>query len=133
MKEPMLVEIIAYAPTAFHQCMRCEIALREVGKAGEVQREQVDSSLPSELMDEYRALSDWVRTLFRVHYDRLVVKVVDAASIEGVFKSLRYGTRPFPAVIVDRGKHFSGKDAFTLAADEIGRLLSQPGPGAAPA
>jgi len=132
MKDPMLVEVIAYAPTAFFHCMHCEVAFREMGKSEKVQREQLGSSLPADLMNEYLALSDWVRDMFRTHCDRLVISVIDAASVEGVFRSLRYGTRRFPAVIVDKRKRFAGKDALTRAADEIGRLLNQPDLAAVP-
>jgi hypothetical protein len=126
MKNPMLVEVIAYAPTAFYHCMHCEVAFREMGKSDKVQKEQLSSSLPSDLMNDYLALSDWVRGLFQVHDARVVVKVIDAASVEGVFRSLRYGMRRFPAVIVDGKARFQGTDAFHRAAHEIERLLRSP-------
>jgi hypothetical protein len=50
--------------------------------------------------------------------------VIDAASIEGVMKSLRYKTRRFPAVIVDHRARFSGKGSLESAAEEIDRLLA---------
>src|SRR5512143_3983730 len=131
MNAPLLVEVIAYAPTAFYHCMHCEVAFREMGKSDQVQTEQLASSLPPDLMREYQALSDWVREMFRVHCDRIVVSVIDAASVEGVFKSLRYGVRRFPAVIVGRGKRFSGRDALSLATDELGRVVKVQEPAAA--
>src|SRR5512143_3862779 len=111
MNAPLLVEVIAYAPTAFYHCMHCEVAFREMGKSEKVQNEQLASSLPPELLEEYQSLSDWVRELMRVHCDRVLISVIDAASVEGVVKSLRYGMRRFPAVIVDRRDRFSGRDA----------------------
>jgi hypothetical protein len=69
--------------------------------------------------------------MFRVHCDRIVVSVIDAASVEGVFKSLRYGVRRFPAVIVGRDKRFSGRDALSLATDELGRVVKVQEPAAA--
>jgi hypothetical protein len=133
MKESMLVEVIAYAPTAFYHCMHCEVAFREMGKSDEVQTEQLSSSLPADLMNDYLALSDWVRELFRNHGSRVVVKVIDAASVEGVFRSLRYGTRRFPAVIVDGKARFNGTDSFPQAAHEIDRLLRGPDVAVTPA
>jgi uncharacterized protein DUF1525 len=124
MNEPLLVEVIAYAPTAFYHCMHCEVAFREMGKSEKVQNEQLVSSLPPDLLQEYQSLSDWVRELMRVHCDRVVISVIDAASVEGVIKSLRYGTRRFPAVIVDRRDRFAGKDALARAADMVDSVLS---------
>ena len=31
MTKPLLVEIIAYAPTAYYHCTHCEVAWREMG------------------------------------------------------------------------------------------------------
>jgi hypothetical protein len=124
MSKPLLVEILAYAPTAYYHCMHCEVAWREMGKSNRVQEEQLESSLPEDLAREYHAVSDWVKEIFALYGDRLIVKVIDAASIEGVVKSLRYKTRRFPAVIVEQQARFSGKGSLQSAAKEINRLLA---------
>ncbi len=130
MDEPLLVEIIAYAPTAYYHCQHCEIAWREMGVSNHMHEEQVASSLPPELTLDYQAVSDWVREVFRRHCDRVAVKVIDAASLEGVVKTLRYRVHRFPAVIVGREARFSGDTAQTLAgaAAELDRRLGQPEP-----
>ena len=120
--EPLLVEIIAYAPTAFYHCTHCEVAWREMGVTNQIHDEQVNSSLPVELAREYQTLSDWVREIFHLYSDRILVKVIDAASPEGLLKSLRYRVRRFPAVVVDRKARFSG-GALNDAGREIDRLL----------
>lgn len=133
MDDPLMVEIIAYAPTAFYHCTHCEVAWREMGKSDRVHEEQLESSLPEDLQREYAAISDWVKEMFRTHCDRLVMKVIDAASVEGVYKSLRYNARRYPAIIVNRRGRFIGTDALTRAADEIGRLLNEKNSAAKPA
>lgn len=121
--EPLLVEIIAYAPTAFYHCTHCEVAWREVGAASRIHEEQMTNSLPGDLLKEYQVISDWVRELFRVHCDRVVLKVIDAASIEGVYKSLKYNARRYPAVIVDGESRFIGSQMLPSASEEIVRRL----------
>ena len=123
MKEPLLVEIIAYAPTAYYQCTHCEVAWREMGATNRVHEEQMESSLPKDLIKEYQAISDWVQEIFRVHCDRVMVKVIDAASLEGFYKSIKYNVRRYPAVIVDQKTRFTGSQTLQSAADEIARLL----------
>ncbi len=123
MAEPLLVEIIAYAPTAFYHCTHCEIAWREMGKSNRVHEEQLESSLPAELQQDYAVISDWVKEQFRKNCDRIVIKVIDAASVEGFFKTLRYRTHRYPAVVVDGKKNFTGTDSLPEAAEEISRLL----------
>jgi hypothetical protein len=124
MSHPLSVEIIAYAPTAFYHCMHCEVAWREMGKSNRVQQEQIESSLPGDLAQDYLALSDWVRNIFAVNGDRLMIKVIDAVSIEGVYKSLRYGAHRYPVVIVDQHTQFSGENSLETATKEIDRLLT---------
>jgi hypothetical protein len=125
MEHPLLVEVIAYAPTAYYHCTHCEVAWREMGKSNRVQEEQLASSLPEDLQREYLAVSDWVREMFRVHCDRLIVKVIDAASVEGVYKSLKYGTRRYPAVVINGKSRFMGSEMLDSASKEIARLLAE--------
>jgi hypothetical protein len=129
MDKPLLVEIIAYAPTAFYHCTHCEVAWREMGASNRIHEEQVESSLPEDLAREYQAVSDWVKEIFRVHCDRVSVKVIDAASVEGFYKSLKYNARRYPAVIVDQKARFMGGQSLQSASEEIARLL----PAAQPA
>jgi hypothetical protein len=124
MTEPLLVEILAYAPTAYYHCTHCEVAWQEMGKSNHTHEEQLETSLPEDLMQEYQAVSDWVREIFRVHCDRVVLKVIDAASLEGFYKSLKYNARRYPAVIVGRQERFIGSRTLESASAEITRRLS---------
>jgi len=124
MEEPLLVEIIAYAPTAFYHCAHCEVAWREMGASNRIHEEQVESSLPEDMVKEYERVSEWVRDIFGKYCDRILVKVIDAASIEGVYKSLRYNARRYPAVIVGKGRRFTGSGTLEAAAEEIFRQLA---------
>ena len=127
MHEPLLVEIIAYAPTAYYHCTHCEVAWREMGATNRIREEQMASSLPEDLIKEYQVVSDWVREMFRIHCDNILLKVIDAASIEGFYKSLRYNARRYPAVIVNGKSRFIGSQMLSSASEEIAhQLASQP-------
>jgi hypothetical protein len=127
MSKPLLVEIIAFAPTAYYHCTHCEVAWQEMGKSNRVHEEQLESSLPEDLRREYQVVSDWVREMFRIHCDNIVLKVIDAASIEGFYKSLKYQARRYPAVIVDGRSKFIGSQMLSAASDEIAsQLAGQP-------
>ena len=124
MQDPLLVEIIAFAPTAFYHCTHCEVAWREMGSTNRIHDEQMQSSLPDDLLQDYQQVSDWVKEIFPIHCDRILVKVIDAASIEGVFKALKYNARRYPAVIVNKKARYLGSQSLGSAADEIGRQLA---------
>jgi hypothetical protein len=127
LNKPLLVEIIAYAPTAYYHCTHCEVAWREMGATNRIHEEQIESSLPSDLIEEYQTVSDWVKELFRIHCDGILLKVIDAASIEGFYKSLRYNARRYPAIIVNSKTRFLGTQMLSSASEEIAhQLASQP-------
>src|SRR5512147_3112793 len=105
MSKPLLVEILAYAPTAFYHCTHCEVAWREMGVDNRIHKEQTQSSLPADLVQDYQRVSDWVRQIFRQHRDQVLVKVIDAASVEGLLKTVRYRVHGYPAVIIEGKSH----------------------------
>lgn len=127
MSRPLVVEIIAYAPTAYYHCTHCEVAWREMGTTNRIHDEQISSSLPEDLIKEYGVVSEWVKEMFRIYCDRIVLKVIDAASIEGFYKSLKYNARHYPAVIVNGQSRFIGRQMLPAASEEIAhQLASQP-------
>jgi hypothetical protein len=130
MKEPLLVEIIAYAPTAYYHCTHCEVAWREMGADNRIHEEQLQSSLPEDLIREYATVSNWVREMFQVYCDAIVLKVIDAASVEGFYKSLKYNARRYPAVIVNRKARFLGSQNLPAATEEIAHQLANEPAGA---
>jgi hypothetical protein len=130
MAKPLLVEIIAYAPTAYYHCTHCEVAWREMGATNRIHEEQLESSLPEDLIREYQTVSDWVREIFRLHCDAILLKVIDAASVEGFYKSLKYHARRYPAVIVNGKARFMGTQMLPAASEEIARQVASEPAGA---
>lgn len=122
--KPVLVEILAYAPTQFFHCQHCEVIWHQVGAGPRIHREQLQSSIPQDLLDEYTRLSEWVRTTVEAYGGRVVFKVIDAASVEGLLKSVRYGTRRYPTFIVAGQEKYSGTD-FAQARRLIDAYLGQ--------
>lgn len=115
--QPVSVTVITYAPTIFRHCQHCEVAFQGAGLGERIHQESAKDALPEDLIAEFQGVSDWVHQLLGRHGHRVSVSVVDAASIEGVWKSLRHGVRTYPAVIVDGretrvGSEFATADAL---------------------
>jgi hypothetical protein len=117
------VEALTYAPTVFSHCQHCEVTFHEVGLGGQVRREQMREALPDDLREEFSALCDWLHGLLERYGSQIEVKVIDIASMLGVWKSLRYGIHTYPAVIVAGESKHIGRD-LALAELEIERRLS---------
>ena len=69
---------------------------------------------PLDLKEEYLKLCDWIRELIRLHKDRLLIKLIDAQSILGFYKSLRHWVRKYPAFIVEGKETYTGWDKNRL-------------------
>jgi hypothetical protein len=121
-QKPLMIEIVAYAPTAFYHCTHCEVVWQQTGFSEGLHEEQVKNALPPELMQDYQAISDWVHRLLQSHCDQVTIRVIDATSIEGFWKSVRHGLGRYPAVLIG-DRRFNGTD-FSQAEEEIGRRLA---------
>lgn len=127
---PVRVEVITYAPTFFYHCQHCELTFREMGVGAAVHREQAREALPEDLRQEYQALSLWAHDLVERFEGKVMVKVIDAASLEGFWKSLRHGIRRYPAVIVQGTDKFIGIDLRTALPSierHVERAQAEPG------
>jgi len=118
-EKPVKVELIAYAPVAFFHCKHCELVWDQAGAAKNIHAEQLASSLPEDLKQEYQRLSDWVREMVEAFGERITFRVIDAASLEGWWKSLRYRVRKYPAVIVDGEEKIIGSGRLEQATAAI--------------
>jgi hypothetical protein len=117
--KPLTVEVIAYAPTQFYHCTHCEVLFQEAKVEGvrKFHADTVETSMPPDMMQEYHKLSDWVLNAVERYDGRVVFKIIDAASMEGVLKSVRYGVRHYPVVVVNgkakqTGVDFSSAESF---------------------
>jgi hypothetical protein len=65
-----------------------------------------------------------VQGILTKHCDQVIVKVIDAASVEGLIKSLRYRVRRYPAIVIDGKNRYPGGN-FEGAAEAITAILGQ--------
>ncbi len=110
--KPLMVEVIAYAPTQFYHCMHCEVLFQEADVKGvkKFHADTLETSMPADMMQDYRNLSDWILNSAERFGGRVVFKVIDAASMEGLLKSVRYGVRKYPAVVINGKTKQTGAD-----------------------
>ena len=89
------------------------------GLGRKVHQEQLESGLPEDLTAEFHVLSQWAHGLAERFGSRITLRVVDAASMEGFFKSLFRRLSRYPAFVVD-GRKYVGSDFSRVDA-----LISQ--------
>jgi hypothetical protein len=112
--QPLSVQIIAYAPTIFRHCQHCEVAFSGLGIGERMHRNEARDALPDDLLAEFQRVSDWVHRQIERHSPDVRISVIDAASVEGVWRSLRHGVHRYPTVLVEGAAHQFGPDLDAL-------------------
>lgn len=104
------IDAITYAPIVFSHCQHCELTFQQMGIGERLRRQEAAEALPDDLAREYQALSDWSHELLARFGSQIQLRVIDAASIEGVLASLRYRVFRYPAFVIDGREKIVGPD-----------------------
>jgi hypothetical protein len=120
---PLRVEVITYAPTVFYHCQHCELTFQQIGIGDRVHRQEAREALPEDLREEFHELSEWVARVHERHAGRVRMRIVDVASVEGFWKSLRHRTHRYPAMIIGGRQRVVASDVETLET-ELERYLT---------
>ena len=110
---PILLEIVTPVMTTFDHCRHCEILFDEAGLDQKFHQKEINE-YPPDLKEKFVKLSDWIRELTRLYKHRLRIKLIDAQSLLGIYKSLRYWIRKYPAFIVEGKETYAGWDKNQL-------------------
>lgn len=107
MGQPLLeVEVVAHVLGSMDHCSHCQVFLDGVGVGGQVHQQDMDS-YPREWMEEWQRLSDLIFSLTERHAGKLVVKITDAQSPQGMWAAVRRGIRRYPTFVV-QGERYTG-------------------------
>jgi len=77
---------------------------------------QILNDYPEDLKEDYLYLSNWIRELSKKYREKILIKVTDVQSLQGVLKSIRHGIFRYPTFIIDKKKKYTGKDKDRLDA-----------------
>ena len=111
--KPILLEIVTNVMTSFGQCRRCKILFDQAGFDQKLHQKEMDE-YPPDLKEELAKLSAWIRELNQLYKHRLSVKLIEAPSPLGIYKSLRYRIRTYPTFIVEGKETYAGWDKSQL-------------------
>ncbi len=109
MMKPLTVEVVSNLITGFGHCARCELLMNEAGVNNRA-RQQDLADYPAELREELAKLGDWLSELCRLYRHRISIRLIDAKSPFGLYKSLRHGVRRYPTFIIEKRDVYSGWD-----------------------
>ena len=110
---PISLEIVTRVLTTFDHCRHCEIFFDEAGLDKKFHQKEVNE-YPPDLKEEFAKLSDWIRELTRLYKHRLLIRLIDAQSFLGIYKSLLHRIRKYPTFIVEGKETYTGWDKNQL-------------------
>jgi len=111
--KPIQLEIITKVVTCFDHCRRCQVLFDQTGLDQKIHQKEMEE-YPPDLKEEYLKLSDWIQELTRLYKHRLLIRVIDAQSPLGIYKSLRHWIRTYPVFIVEGKETYAGWDKSQL-------------------
>jgi hypothetical protein len=107
--KPISIEVISNLLITYSHCSRCEPIFNESGLGKKAKKEDIED-YPSELKDELLKLSSLIGELRSLYKHRIRIRLIDAQSPIGIFKSLIYRFRNYPTFIIEKKEVYSGWD-----------------------
>ncbi len=114
MGEPLTIEVIAHVLGSMDHCKHCQVFLDATGVGGRVHQQDLDS-YPPEWKEAWRELSDLIYRLTAKYPGHLVIKIIDAQSLQGLWAAIRHGVRKYPTFIVG-GERYTGLEMAGVEA-----------------
>ncbi len=125
---PISLEIVTRVMTTYNHCRHCEVIFDQAGLDQKFHQREINE-YPLDLRQEFTNLSDWIRELTGLYKHRLLIRLIDAQSFLGLYKSLRHGIRKYPTFIIERKETYAGWDKSQLEClldKYIGASLPKP-------
>lgn len=107
-QQPVDVQIFAHVLGSMSHCSHCQVFIDGAGVGEQVHMKDIES-FPREWLQEWQQLSDLILQLAEKYRDRIVIKIVDAQSPQGLWAAIRRGIRRYPTFLVE-GEKYTGLD-----------------------
>jgi len=111
--QPVQVEVISPLPEGWGICLTCE-AMMARANLGKAPYERGLEEYPAEWREDFQRLSALILNLAARYGDRILIRIWDPRSLQGMFKSIRHGVRRYPTFVVKGHEKVTGLDAALL-------------------
>lgn len=109
------VDVIYPLPQGWGMCLTCEMFMaRAELDEGPYQRGLEE--YPLEWQAEFQRLSDIILELSERYQSSIIIRIWDPRSLQGLWKSIRYGVRRYPTFIVGESKKVAGWEVAQVEA-----------------
>ncbi len=95
------VEVVSRFLTSYGHCIRCESIFLESGVGKKSKIEDIND-YPIDLKEDSLKLSELICELNKIYKHRIRIRLIDAQSPLGIYKSLVHRFRKYPTFIVEK-------------------------------
>jgi len=124
--KPVAVDVYVLLPEAWGLCAPCEQLLEGV-QGGPVLQARSRDDLPADWQLTYDRLAQLLRDFRERYGDRILIRLVDPRSPQGLVNGLRYGIRQYPTFVIGGRESVAGLDPQRL--DQALRAAGVPSGG----
>ena len=110
---PVSVDVIAVLPEGWGLCNSCELLMARANLDQAPPDRGLDE-YPSEWQADFRRLSALIYDLSDRYGDRVLIRIFDPRSWQGLLKALRHGVRRYPTFVVGGRTKVVGLDEQAL-------------------
>ena len=114
-KDSLYVEVVCRVLTFTGSTGLVELAMDHV-ECRQTDFDRQINQYPDDIKEDYLRVCDWVRKLVDLYRHKIVIRIIDAHSLLGIYKALRHRFRKTPTFIVNRRHKYTGWDEGQLEA-----------------
>ena len=107
------VDVISPLPEGWGICLSCEMLMARAN-LDQAPHERGLDEYPPEWQEEFQRLSDVVMSLSTRYQDSILIRIWDPRSLQGLWKSIRYGVHRYPTFIIEKQKKITSLDKDLL-------------------
>lgn len=96
---PIEIDVFSPLPEAWGLCSSCELLLQPAN-LNPAPFEAALEAYPPEFLADYRRLSETIRLLADRFGERVVIRLWDPRSLQGLARAVRYRLRRYPAFVI---------------------------------
>ncbi len=118
---PIPVDVFYPVPEGWGLCQACEVLLARAD-LGQAPPQRGMADLPPEWQADFQRLSALIFDMAGRYRERILIRVYDPRSLQGLFKAVRHGVRRYPTFVVAGRTKITGwdQDALTQAVERAG-------------
>jgi len=110
---PVHIDVFFPIPEGWGICLSCEM-LMAYANLDQAPYERGLDEYPPDWQADFHRLSDIIMNLANRYQSSILIRIWDPRSPQGLWKSIRYGVRRYPAFIVGGRSKVTGWDAAKL-------------------